>query len=98
MLLYYRRSECRAHIWPSFSCKHEICSSAYFQQALAIVDILLARFGGGSDGYGNHHTLPMPQNEMWLVIIASGAYVIILSSIVGTYFRGQAIPLFMVNT
>jgi len=62
--------------------------------ALAIVDILLARFGGGSDGYG-HHTLPMPQNEMWLVIIASGAYVIILSAIVGTYFRGQAIPLFM---
>jgi len=62
--------------------------------ALAIVDILLARFGGGSRS-GYHNTLPMPQNEMWLVIIASGAYVIILSAIVGTYFRGQAIPLFM---
>ena len=56
---------------------------------------MLARFGG--ENRGTHYTLPMPQNEMWLVIIASGAYVIILSAFIGTYFRGQAVPLFMVR-
>ena len=61
-------------------------------QALAIVDILLARFGG-NDGY----TLNLPQNEKWLVIIASGGYVIILGAMVGSYLRGQQVPQFLVK-
>ena len=61
-------------------------------QALAIVDILLARFGG-NDGY----TLNLPQNEKWLVIIASGGYVIILGAMVGSYLRGQQVPQFLVS-
>ena len=61
-------------------------------QALAIVDILLARFGGHS-GY----TLNLPQNEKWLVIIASGGYVIILGAMVGSYLRGQQVPQFLVK-
>ena len=64
-------------------------------QALAMVDILLARFGGKT-GYGIHN-LPLPQNEEWLVIVASGGYVIILSAILGSYFRGQSVPQFMVS-
>ena len=51
-------------------------------QALAMTDILLARFGGKT-GY-EKHTLPLTQNEEWLVIVASGGYVIILSAILGS--------------
>jgi len=58
--------------------------------ALAIVDILLARFGGH-----NGYTLNLPQNEKWLVIIASGGYVIILGAMVGSYLRGQQVPQFL---
>ena len=61
-------------------------------QALAIVDILLARFGGY-----NGYTLNLPQNEKWLVIIASGGYVIILGAMVGSYLRGQQVPQFLVK-
>ena len=61
-------------------------------QALAIVDILLARFGGH-----NGYTLNLPQNEKWLVIIASGGYVIILGAMVGSYLRGQQVPQFLVK-
>jgi len=58
--------------------------------ALAIADVLLARFAGEGSG-----PIQLWTNEKWLVIIASGGYVIVLSAIVGCYFRGQPIPLFL---
>ena len=62
------------------------------KKALAIADVLLARFAGEGSG-----PIQLWTNEKWLVIIASGGYVIVLSAIVGCYFRGQPIPLFLVR-
>ena len=79
----------------SFNSSEEISKNLNHNvliQALAIVDILLARFGGH-----NGYTLNLPQNEKWLVIIASGGYVIILGAMVGSYLRGQQVPQFLVK-
>jgi len=57
--------------------------------ALSVVNICVARWGNDGD------PILAPINEKWLVIIASGAYVIILAGMIGNYFRGQGTPLFM---
>jgi len=56
---------------------------------LALVNICVARWGNDGD------PLSVPVNERFLVIITAGAYVIILTGMIGNYFRGQGTPDFM---